>query len=141
VGAKEQSGRTWSSSLWTRGTATSLRGALEGVGPDNRDIFLGPEMERAKRVPLTFLGPKGTRFARCHFRAQKSLDFLWALKWQRAKRVPLTFLGPNDTRFAHCHFRAQKSLDFQGPPLPMPLVMMLHASKPLRTALYKQQAH
>ena len=36
---------------------------------------------------------------------------------------------------------AQKSLDFQGPPLPMPLVMMLHASKPLRTAPYKQQVH
>ncbi len=29
---------------------------------------------------------------------------------------------------------AQKSWDFQGPPLPMPRVMMLHPSKPLRTA-------
>ncbi len=29
---------------------------------------------------------------------------------------------------------AQKSLDFQGPPLTMPLVMMLHPSKPLHTA-------
>ncbi len=27
--------------------ATSLRGALEGVGPENRD-FLGPEMARAR---------------------------------------------------------------------------------------------
>jgi hypothetical protein len=27
--------------------ATSLRGALEGVGPENRD-FLGPDMARAK---------------------------------------------------------------------------------------------
>ncbi len=50
------------------------------------------------------------------------------------------FLGPNGTRFARCHFRAQKSLDFQSPPLPMPLVMMLHASKP-GTASYKQQGH
>ncbi len=33
-----------------------------------------------------------------------------------------------------CHFRAQKSLTFQGPPLPMPLIMMLHPSKPLCTA-------
>ncbi len=35
----------------------------------------------------------------------------------------------------HGHWKgwAQKSLDFQGPPLPMPLVMMLHPSKPLRT--------
>jgi hypothetical protein len=33
-----------------------------------------------------------------------------------------------------CHFRAQKSLDFQGPPLPMPLVMMLH---PLKTIMYR----
>jgi len=40
----------------------------------------------------------------------------------------LDFFGPRE-----CHFRAQKSLDFQGPPLPMPLVMMLHSSKPLRT--------
>jgi hypothetical protein len=37
--------------------ATSLRGALEGVGPENRD-FLGPEMGRAKRVPF---GPKKVR--------------------------------------------------------------------------------
>jgi hypothetical protein len=29
---------------------------------------------------------------------------------------------------------APKSRDFQGPPLPMPLVMLLHSSKPLRTA-------
>ncbi len=35
-------------------SATALRGALEGVGPENRD-FLGPEMARAKRVPF---GPK-----------------------------------------------------------------------------------
>ena len=31
--------------------ATSLRGALEGVGPEYQD-FLGPEMARAKRVPF-----------------------------------------------------------------------------------------
>ncbi len=34
--------------------ATSLRGALEGVGPEI-EAFLGPEMARAKRVPF---GPK-----------------------------------------------------------------------------------
>ena len=56
--------------------ATSLLGALEGVGPENLDFF----------------GPK------------------WHL-------------------LRSCHFRAQKSLDFQSPPLPMPLVMMLHPSK------------
>jgi hypothetical protein len=32
-------------------SATSLRGALERVGPENRD-FWGPEMARAKRVPF-----------------------------------------------------------------------------------------
>jgi hypothetical protein len=31
-------------------------------------------------------------------------------------------------------FWAQNSLDFQGPPLPLPLAMMLHPSKSLRTA-------
>jgi hypothetical protein len=31
--------------------ATSLRVALEGVGPENQ-TFLGPEMARAKRVPF-----------------------------------------------------------------------------------------
>ncbi len=36
-----------------------------------------------------------------------------------------------------CHFRAQKSLNFQGPPLPMPHVMMLHPSKPLSTSAIK----
>jgi hypothetical protein len=61
--------------------ATSLLGALEGVGPENFDFF----------------GPK----------------------WHSLRL---------------CHFRAQKSLDFQGPPLPMPPVMMLHPSKSLRTA-------
>jgi hypothetical protein len=35
--------------------ATTLRGALEGVGPENRDFFWGPEMARGKRVPF---GPK-----------------------------------------------------------------------------------
>jgi hypothetical protein len=61
--------------------ATSLLGALEGVGPENLDFF-----------------------------------------------------GPKWHSLCSCHFRAQKSLDCQGPPLPMPLVMMLHSSKPLCTA-------
>jgi hypothetical protein len=39
--------------------ATSLRGALEGVGHENQD-FLGPEMARAKLVPF---GPKNVE---CH---------------------------------------------------------------------------
>jgi hypothetical protein len=49
-------------------SATSLRGALEGVGPENA-TFLGPEMARAKRVPF---GPKKVkdlkvfRKYRCH---------------------------------------------------------------------------
>ncbi len=47
------------------------------------------------------------------------------------------FLGPNGTRFAGA-ISGPKSLNFQSPPLPMPLVMMLHPSKPLRTAPYKQ---
>jgi hypothetical protein len=38
--------------------ANTLLGPLEGMGLDNLD----------------FLGPNGTRFARCHFRAQKSLN-------------------------------------------------------------------
>jgi hypothetical protein len=48
--------------------------------------------------------------------------------------VPLHFFGPKWHSLRWCHFRAPKSLDFQGPPLPMPLVMMLLASKPLHTA-------
>ncbi len=71
----------WRLYLMVLRNATSLLGALEGVGPEN----------------LYFFGPK----------------------WHSLHS---------------CHFRAQKSLDFQGPPLPMPLVMMLHSSKPLRTA-------
>jgi hypothetical protein len=47
-----------------------LLGPLEGVSPDNLD----------------FLGPNGTHFACCHFRAQKSLNFQghpfqWLSKW------------------------------------------------------------
>ncbi len=42
--------------------STSLRGALEGVGPENRD-FLGPEMVRAKRVPFV---PKKVEIFRAH---------------------------------------------------------------------------
>jgi hypothetical protein len=64
--------------------ATSLRGALEGVGPENRDFF----------------GPwNGTSKA----------SAIWA----------------------------QKSQDFQGPPLPMPQIMMLHPSKPLSISAIK----
>jgi hypothetical protein len=34
------------------------------------------EFLRMRRmISLTFSGPNGTRFARCHFKAQKSLDF------------------------------------------------------------------
>ncbi len=64
--------------------ATSLRGALEGVGPENRDFF-GPWNGRSKASAIS----------------------------------------------------SQKSRDFQGPPLPMPRVMMLHPSKPLRTSAMK----
>ncbi len=46
--------------------------------------------------------------------------------------VPIMY-GPKWHSLRSCHFRAQKSLDFQGPPLPMPLEMMLHPSKSLRT--------
>ncbi len=46
----------------------------------------------------------------------------------------LNFFGPKWHSLRSCHFRAQKSLNFQSPPLPMPLVMMLHPSKPLHTA-------
>jgi hypothetical protein len=65
-------------------SATSLRGALEGVGPENRDFF-------------------------------------WALKWHERASAIWT----------------QKSRDFQGPPLPMPQVMMLHSSKPLSISAIK----
>jgi hypothetical protein len=53
----------------------------------------------------------------------------------KTTNVPVVFMALilNDS-LRSCHFRAQKSLDFQGPPLPMPLVMMLHPSKSLRTA-------
>jgi hypothetical protein len=46
----------------------------------------------------------------------------------------LDFFGPKWHSLRSCHLRAQKSLDFQGPPLPMPLVMMLQSSKPFCTA-------
>jgi hypothetical protein len=39
-----------------------------------------------------------------------------------------------DTNIKFASTGAQKSLDFQGPPLPMPLIMMLHPSKSSRTA-------
>ncbi len=48
----------------------------------------------------------------------------------------LDFFGPKWHSLCLCHFRAQTSLDFQGPPLPMPLVMMLHASKPFKNNRY-----
>jgi hypothetical protein len=61
--------------------ATSLRGALEGVGPENREFF------------------------------------------------SLVLFG------------FQKSRAFQGPPLPMPRVMMLHPSIPLSISAIKQLDH
>jgi hypothetical protein len=51
--------------------ATSLLGALEGVGPENIDLF----------------GPR--RDSHCHFRAQKSLDF---------QGPPLPISNVNDTK-------------------------------------------
>jgi hypothetical protein len=54
--------------------------------------------------------------------------------WEEVLVLVLDFFGPKWHSLRSCQFRAQKSLDFQGPPLPMSLVMMLHSSKPLRTA-------
>ncbi len=126
--------------------ATSLRGALEGVGPENQD-FLGPEMARAKRVPF---GPK-KQLAHWKFYVPKccSVVLLCVVVCKRGGEVSLhlccvrRYSGrggwlagltlPLSLWHSLCsgHFRAQKSLDFQGPHLPMPLVMMLHPSKPL----------
>ncbi len=47
--------------------------------------------------------------------------------------VPVVFMALYVSRL----FWAQKRRDFQGPPLPMPLVMMLHPSKPLSTSALK----
>ncbi len=48
-------------------------------------------------------------------------------------RVNPTFLGPNGTRFARAILGPKKVSIFRAP-LPMPLIMMLHPSKPLCTA-------
>jgi hypothetical protein len=68
----------------------------------------------------------------CHVRAQ--LNYLKVPPRFELGLLDSTFLGPNGTRFARAISGPEKSLDFQGPPLPMPLVMMLHPSKSLRTA-------
>jgi hypothetical protein len=54
--------------------ANPLQGLLEGVGPENQDFF-GPEMATHVHKKIYFLSTNGTCFARCHLRAQKSLDF------------------------------------------------------------------
>jgi hypothetical protein len=86
--------------------ATSLLGALEGVGPENLDFF-GPKWLQGD-LP-THLTHNNTQQHTTHNFAQMAL----------ASLMP---------------FQAPKSLDFQGPPFPMPLVMMLHPSKSLCTA-------
>ena len=47
----------------------------------------------------------------------------------------LMFSGPKMASLVP--FQGQKSLNFQGPPLPMPLVMMLHSSIPLSISAIK----
>jgi hypothetical protein len=43
----------------------------------------------------------------------------------------LNFFGPKWHSLRWLPFQGPKSLDFQGPPFPMPQVMMPHALKPL----------
>jgi hypothetical protein len=45
------------------------------MGLDGGNPFLGAFEEVGPEIS-TFLGPNGTCYARCHFRAQKSLDFM-----------------------------------------------------------------
>jgi hypothetical protein len=45
----------------------------------------------------------------------------------KTTNVPVVFMALILNGFEGCNI-----IDFQGPPLPMPLVMMLHPSKPLR---------
>jgi hypothetical protein len=45
------------------------------VGGGGGDIVNSLNPAREGGGVVTFLGPKGTRFALCHFRSQKSLDF------------------------------------------------------------------
>ncbi len=56
---------------------------------------------------------------------------MYVMVLRRATSLPGAFLG------FFRHFWAHKSLDFQGPPLPMPRVMMLHSSKPLSISAIK----
>jgi hypothetical protein len=59
------------------------------------------------------------------------LLFLWRLYLM----VLRAFFGPNGTLFARA-ISGPKSRDFQGPPLSMPLVMMLHAYRAIKTTGY-----
>jgi hypothetical protein len=63
--------------------------------------------------------------------------YVMVLRRATSLRGTLDFFGPKWHSLRSCHFRAQKSLDFQGPPLPMPRVMMLHSSKPLSMSAIK----
>ncbi len=52
----------------------------------------------------TVLGPNGTSFARCHFRAQQSLDFQSRLFWvQMALALLLAISGPNKVPIFRAH--------------------------------------
>ncbi len=53
------------------------------------------------------------------------------LRCATSLRGALEGVGPESRDFFGPWNGNERSLDFQGPPLPMPLIMMLHASKPL----------
>jgi hypothetical protein len=63
--------------------------------------------------------------------------YVMVLRRATSLRGALDFFGPKCHSLRLCHFRAQKSLDFQGPPIPMPRVMMLQPSKPLSISAIK----
>ena len=73
--------------------ATSLRGALEGVGPENLDFF----------------GPKWHKQSECHFRAQKSLDFQgsplpmpWVMMLHPSKPLSISAIKTTGTLVVLC---------------------------------------
>ncbi len=65
--------------------------------------------------------------------------YLMVLRCATSLLRALEGVGPENLDFFGPKWYSLRSLPFQGPPLPMPLVMMLHTLKPLRTVPYKQK--
>jgi hypothetical protein len=77
----------------------------------------------------------------CWWKVQYVINMTMTITMMLTIYAPMIYTDPNGTRLsARCHFTVSKNSRFPGPN-PLPLALVMAASKALRTGLYKSYVH